>query len=86
VDLIQLGMILRERRGERSIKTVAKRLRISARTYRLAELGLQRPQIRTCHILAGFLNKPTDEILALAGYEVLKAEDDNMVHDLRINT
>jgi transcriptional regulator with XRE-family HTH domain len=86
VDLIQLGMMLRERRGERSIKTVAKRLRISARTYRFAELGRQRPQIRTCHALAGFLNKSSDEILALAGYEVPRAEDDNTKHSLRTDS
>ena len=86
MDLIQLGLMLRERRGESSIKSISRQLRISARTYRLAELGRQRPQIRTCHVLAGFLNKPSSEILALAGYEVPRAEDDYTVHDLRINT
>ncbi|NIS79991.1 MAG: helix-turn-helix domain-containing protein [Anaerolineales bacterium] len=62
--------MLRECRGDQSIKSTAKQLKISARTYRLVELGRQRPQIRTCYILAGFLGRPSDEILALAGYTV----------------
>jgi DNA-binding XRE family transcriptional regulator len=86
VDLIQLGMMLRECRGESSIKSVARQLRISARTYRLAEMGRQRPQIRTCHALAEFLDKPSDEILARAGYEVLRAEDDNTAHGLQTDS
>ena len=86
MDLIQLGLMLRERRGESSIKSISRQLRISARTYRLAELGRQRPQIRTCHVLAGFLNKPSSEILALAGYEVLRAEDDSAAHVLQTDS
>jgi DNA-binding XRE family transcriptional regulator len=85
MDLQGLGSMLREHRGNRSIRSVAKHLNISTRTYRLAKLGRQRPQIRTCHVLAGFLNKSSDEILTLAGYEVLRAEDDNTIHDIRIN-
>lgn len=68
MDLQRLGGILRVRRGRLSIKTVAKQCRISARTYRLAELGRRRPQIRTCYRLAGFLDLPPEEIMRLAGY------------------
>jgi transcriptional regulator with XRE-family HTH domain len=70
MNLMHLGAMLRECRGDRSIKSTAKQLKISARTYRLIELSRRRPQIRTCYILAGFLGKPGDEILALAGYTV----------------
>lgn len=68
MDLQGLGSMLRECRGNRSIKSVAKQLNISTRTYRLAELGRRRPNIRTCYVLSGFLNKHSDVILELAGY------------------
>ena len=70
MDLQGLGSMLRDYRGNRSIKSVAKQLNIWTRTYRLAELGRRRPNIRTCYILAGFLKKPSDLILELAGYYI----------------
>jgi len=63
-----LGVILHECRGQRSIKAVARQLGISPRAYRLVELGCQRPQIRTCYRLAGFLSVSPEQVLALAGY------------------
>lgn len=86
MNLMHLGAMLRECRGDRSIKSAAKQLKISARTYRLIELGRQRPQIRTCYILANFLGKPSDEILALAGYTVPGERVTDTTHVQQTNT
>ena len=67
-DLAALAAELRARRGPLSIEAIAKAWRISPQTYRQIELGRQRPQIRTCYKLAGFLGRMPEAVLRLAGY------------------
>jgi DNA-binding XRE family transcriptional regulator len=66
---------LRARRGQRPIDAVAKAWRISPQTYRQIELGRQRPQIRTCYKLAGFLGKLPEAVIRMAGYAPAEAQE-----------
>jgi DNA-binding XRE family transcriptional regulator len=68
--LQRLAGLLRARRGDLSVQTVARQMLISPKTYRLIEAGQQRPHIHTCYQLAGFLGFLPEEVIALAGYPV----------------
>lgn len=68
--LEQLAVLLRRRRNGQSIGEIAQQYHLSAKTYRLIELGKRRPQIKTCYRLAGFLQTSPSDVLRLAGYEV----------------
>lgn len=70
MDLQRLGALLRERRANLQIRAAARQCRVSSRTYRLAEKGRRRPQIRTCYRFAGFLGLSPEEVMLLAGYRV----------------
>jgi transcriptional regulator with XRE-family HTH domain len=68
--LQRLAILLRAQRGNLSVRAVARQMRMSPKTYRLIEAGYQRPQIRTCYQLAGFLGFLPEEVIALVGYSV----------------
>ena len=68
--LEELAALLRGRRDGRSIAEIGRQYRLSAKTYRLIELGKRRPQIETCYRLAGFLKTSPSVVLRLAGYAV----------------
>jgi DNA-binding XRE family transcriptional regulator len=68
--LQRLAGLLRARRGDLSVRTVARQMRMSPKTYRLIEAGRARPHIHTCYQLAGFLGFLPEEVIALAGYPV----------------
>jgi DNA-binding XRE family transcriptional regulator len=70
--LQRLAVLLRERRGDLSVRAVARQMGMSSKTYRLIEAGHQRPQIHTCYQLAGFLGLLPEEVIALVGYPLYK--------------
>jgi transcriptional regulator with XRE-family HTH domain len=68
-ELERLAAMLQARRNGQPIREIARQHHLSARTYRLIELGKCRPQIRTCYRLAGLLNVEPSVVLRLAGYD-----------------
>lgn len=63
----ELGELLRAARGERSLKTVAPLMDVTAMTYRAWERGFGRPKPARIPAIAAFLGIPPVAVLAMLG-------------------
>ena len=63
----ELSELLRQRRGDRSLRAVADELGVDTMTVRAWEEGFKRPKAERAEALGAFLGKSTIDVLVLMG-------------------
>jgi transcriptional regulator with XRE-family HTH domain len=66
-DPSELSNLLRKRRGERSLRSVADELGVDSMTIRAWEEGFKRPKAERAEAIGQFLGIPTIDVLVLMG-------------------
>jgi transcriptional regulator with XRE-family HTH domain len=66
-DPNELSDLLRKRRGERSLRSVADELAVDSMTIRAWEEGFKRPKAERAEAIGEYLGIPTIDVLVLMG-------------------